>query len=180
MVFKASPSRPGGNRFWVSRAPGPPCLWRLESSLGECCTAIWRDAWVKTRSAQGGIGGSCTGDLRTSSSRRDVSDEGANSEREGGRPTAPGILGGDALLDLPLLLQSRGSSPFSNRSASSSSSPTNPGGLPPLLHPRAPGSSPMCPPPPSCRHPFLELHHRDTGTSSSPLPSLCSVAFAYA
>jgi len=118
----------------------------------------------KNEGRTGGIGGSCTGDLRTSSSRRDVSDEGANSEREGGRPTAPGILGGDALLDLPLLLQSRGSSPFSsNRSASSSSSPTNPGGLPPLLHPRAPGSSPMCPPPPSCRHPFLELHHRDTG-----------------
>lgn len=56
MVFKASPSRPGGNRFWVSRAPGPPCLWRLESSLGECCTAIWRDAWVKTRGARGESG----------------------------------------------------------------------------------------------------------------------------
>ena len=106
-------------------------------------------------------------------------------KERGRRPPAPGILRGGALLQQssrahspipwlqPLLLQS-----ICN-SASSSSSPTNPGGFPQLPHPGAPGSSPACPPLPPCRHPFLELHHRDTGTSASPLPSLCSVAFVY-
>jgi hypothetical protein len=73
-------------------------------------------------------------------------------------------------------LQSHGSSPFSNRFASSSSSPTNPGGSPPfLLHPGAPGSSSAsqpAPPPAAASH-----GHRFLFFS---LLSLCSVAFAHA
>ena len=76
--------------------------------------------------------------------------------------------------------QSHGSGPSSNRFAPSSFSTTNPGGLPPLLHLGASGSYPMCSPLPSCWHPLPQLHHTDTSTSSSSVPWLCSVAYAFA
>jgi len=83
-------------------------------------------------------------------------------------PVAPQILSGDTLRLLQSSLPAlQGSSPFSsNRSASSSCSPTNLGRFLPLpLHPRAPGSSSASLPAPA---PATALHgHRFLFLSSS-------------
>ena len=113
---------------------------------------------------------------RAYTSRRDVSGEVADLEiegkGEGGWPAAPRILKRRRVAAAPIqracsALQSHGSSPFSNRSASSSSSPTNLGGFPPLpLHPRAPGCSSA-----SLPAPFPQLHRFLFLSSSFPLLS---------
>jgi len=112
---------------------------------------------------------------RAYTSRRDVSGEVADlggqreKERAGGRRHLESSSGERSRLlqsSVPAL-QSHGSSPFSNRSASSSSSPTNLGGFPPLpLHPRAPGCSSA-----SLPAPFPQLHRFLFLSSSFPLLS---------
>ena len=109
---------------------------------------------------------------------------GADSERETERERATGWRHlesaaaahcSDPAMPAP---QSCGSGPSSsNQSAPSSSSPTNPGGFPPLLQELL--VPPTCSPLPPCQHPLQQLYHTDTSISYSPVPSLCSGAYAF-
>jgi len=153
MVFRSSPRRrlvvqaeikPGRPKRQAPKAYG---VWsRSLGGQGERRAAICRDAREKNegarrRGARGKGAIARAGALRASSSRRSVSAEGAiqkqrgKGKERGRKPPAPRILGGGALLQqssrahspipwfLPLFLQS-----ICN-SASSSSPPTNLGGL---------------------------------------------------
>jgi len=187
-VFKSSHWRTGENQIMVSQSLGTSCAWPPESSTRR----IWRRfstrqaphrqfgewAWEKRcrarKRGQRGHMGTGGGDARRGDRKRE---RGKEKGRRCWRQLESVVACcSDPALPAP---QSRGSGP-SSRFAPSSSSPTNPGGLPPLLHSGALGSSLTCSPLPPCWHPLPQMYHTDKSAPTFPTLSFCSVANAFA
>jgi len=202
MVFKSSPWRPGGNRFLASGAPSTSCVWRPESSPRRQWRRFFRKAspvvnLASARVKRGAAGprgnrqrrraweGFARGNQqrraqgpRAYTSRRDVSGEVADlggqreKERAGGRrhlessaATRRGCSNPACLLSNPMLQPLLQSICifflFSNQSGRIPSTPSPSKSS--WLFFRLPASTPSR----SC-----------TGSSSSPLLSLCLVALS--